>query len=1369
MLTAAAVAGAAACISTTETARADGTFIGAQVSVTQTRMWDLGGADPGLNWNLDTLPTAAEALDFTMCGDGTIDLGGVARSHPTATFDSWTTYLLTGAAGSSLKLTGATSPQITVGDTVQSTYGSNYFAGGADIETPLVLGTPSDTVIDFTGINGGVLKIGGTITGPAGLQLLSSSSLGEGDVYFADPNAGYAGPVTINSGTAARLLDAGRTGTGSMILNGGRLDILSSTGVAQDLSLQTIDSALGTVTADRDYSVAALPPPISITHKLGPIVVDNPTMLGGTTAASIAFTADNLFNYHSTGMFVLNTGAFAAASRTISVENGDLRLGYDGSTLQTGPNGLNRQLVTLSVDSYYDINFDGSGLPMSKVGGGVLSIDGDNQVSSKGAKTVFKGVLRFVTAKSYGTTTGVVGGPPVTVLLSGAGAPVSSGMGIGYPTGVPVNLATDGSIPGQSGAIDVDTPAADAAPLAEPIVSTGGFATALRVGSSNSSGSTLTGAITPYTDFGAGTSTYFLGGGGGSLTISSFFAAGPFGAPATSLEMGTTGTLLPGLVSLTGAIGYSGPTKIKAGTLGIPFFGILTPSSVTHLASYSTSLNFGSSYGGAPATSPFNGPGQLLLSHTFAYAYGPGGSFGLAGGLHLDGGAIGYDGSVFLPAVPGSYGATLSSTLYESAFLAAAPVPTSILHFGGEYSSGTITTGFPIADVVFPVALLKSGIGSTLDLTAGPLVNPYSGGTGIMGGTVMINASGELGTSAIAITDGGVLHVVPGGPPMVPFPQILKVNNGPQRRGSVVNVDPGIIASFAGGSAAAGGSLQATAEQSVLEKEGGGILDILPTFLFPGGDPSNTWGLKVDSGLLEFNQLPYATTTAATGEAVFAADFVGGGGVMHQMLPTFAIPAGVQYSPNYGFSGISTFAGTTGTLMIDDGAFFRVNGFNPSNYMGDLKVNMGAKSVFKISAGPAGTLDTSGTGSVSFFGGNVQFTPIGTTNLFPQDGAFSLHLNSLAGVNLLFSGCGASNLNGNLYFNDSGASTDVSIDGATVDNIPSVATATWTIQGTGLTSWNGTVHKSQTEAIPGSGGPFTTGTVVFNRCQGAPVEISSTGATLDIEFGEVDAGNTGDPFTDNSGGITTGTHIDVINNSISATGFNITAGSKAIGNLSGTGNTIVAAGALLSVANEVQNGLTINGKMIVRALSSATLAPGSINKVNVALTFGGGATWNLTNNELITHTAIGTVLSDIVGGEFFTTNPGGVLGYKDVGGGFTEVRFTLLGDSDLDGIVNIADLANLSGNFGATAGKFWIDGDFDYNQNVNVADLADLAGNFGASLASRGLGSEAAAQAASVGASGAVPEPATVAMTTTLIAPLLLGRRKRGRWRRGVA
>jgi hypothetical protein len=99
------------------------------------------------------------------------------------------------------------------------------------------------------------------------------------------------------------------------------------------------------------------------------------------------------------------------------------------------------------------------------------------------------------------------------------------------------------------------------------------------------------------------------------------------------------------------------------------------------------------------------------------------------------------------------------------------------------------------------------------------------------------------------------------------------------------------------------------------------------------------------------------------------------------------------------------------------------------------------------------------------------------------------------------------------------------------------------------------------------------------------------------------------------------------------------------------------------------------------------------------------------------------------------------LGYKDAGSGNYEIRATLLGDSDLDGQVNVADLANLAGNFGATSGVFWINGDFDNNGNVNVADLADLAGNFGQSLTG---GAGAAGAEAAPASIAAVPEPAAL-------------------------
>ncbi|MGA2443050.1 MAG: hypothetical protein ABSH08_19020, partial [Tepidisphaeraceae bacterium] len=1130
--------------------QADGTWVGGVVSFPPPyRSW----TNPN-NWNGGVVPNVGDALYFGTCGDGSVDLGGVVQSNPSITFGDWVTYTLTGSppAASTLKLTGAVSPQITVGNTVQATYGSNYFANGDVIATNLDLESVGGTTINFTGVNGGVLNLSGAILGASSpLTINETSSIGTGDVYFGNANAGYFGLVIVNSGTAARLLDSGRTGAGSVLLNGGNFDILSSTG-AQVMG-NTINSSSGTVFADLNYADAAVPAPAPTTHVIGPVMVDNT----GGPAASITFQADNEFNFESTGgLFLENVDGFAGATRTVDVENGDLRSGIDGSTLQTGPNNLNKVVVTAQVDSLFDLNPLGA-LQLSKTGGGVLAIGGNNQTTSEGAKFVYAGTLRFLTGNSYGTTTGVAGGPPVTVTLeptAGPGTPIGAAMGVGYVTGVPGNLATAGTVPGQSGAFDVDF-LGDPAAVFLSIVNTGGALTALRVGSSGVG--SLSGLVFPYTPAAGGFSEYYLGGGGGSLTISSVLGAGPAGAANTSAEMGTTGKLQPGEVTLTGVIGYNGATDIKAGTLHIPSNLILAPSSITDLGTYSTKLTTGAAYAGAPAGTPFNGPGQLLLSAAggfAAYNYGGAGSFGAAG-LFLDGGAVGYDGSIVLPGLPGvGFGAVIQSELYQSKSAPLVPVPTHILNLGGENSAGTMRVTFAINDIgAVPLALLKSGINSTLDLTSLLGANTATGGTGIMGGTVKVSAGTQLGPAAITIADGGILHIVsiPAGPPAVGFSQILRVANGPQRRGSIVSVDAGITATFDAA------PLEADAEQSVLEKTGGGILDFLPGFLYPSSDPSNAWGLKMDSGLVEINQLP-GIATPANGQAIFAGSAAGAAATaLHLVGPAspggIPIPAATQYSPNYGFSGISTYAGSNSYLFIDDKAFFRVNGYNPSNLMGSLTVYMGANSVFKVSGAPGGgTLDTSGTGSIDFSGGNVQFTPIGTQLLLPQDGAFSLHLNGTAANEILFSGCPNSNINGNLYFNDDAGSSAVALDGATVDNTPTPFASTWTVGGTGLTSWNGIVFKESTQAVPGGGGLFTTGTVILDRCAGAPVTVTS-GSSLVVDAGTFIATGGTDPFTDNSTGATHGNHVTVVNNAA----FKVIGVNSTIQGITGTGTLTV--------------------------------------------------------------------------------------------------------------------------------------------------------------------------------------------------------------------
>src|SRR5438874_367505 len=114
-----AMAAAGIVLGFVDVVRADGTFIGGQVSMTESRDW-LAPADPGINWNSHVAPTSTDPLDFTIAGDGSIDLDGMVHSHPSATFDDWVTYTLTGT-GNTLALTSSVGT-LTVKNSVSSTY-----------------------------------------------------------------------------------------------------------------------------------------------------------------------------------------------------------------------------------------------------------------------------------------------------------------------------------------------------------------------------------------------------------------------------------------------------------------------------------------------------------------------------------------------------------------------------------------------------------------------------------------------------------------------------------------------------------------------------------------------------------------------------------------------------------------------------------------------------------------------------------------------------------------------------------------------------------------------------------------------------------------------------------------------------------------------------------------------------------------------------------------------------------------------------------------------------------------------------------------------------------------------------------------------
>jgi hypothetical protein len=161
------------------------------------------------------------------------------------------------------------------------------------------------------------------------------------------------------------------------------------------------------------------------------------------------------------------------------------------------------------------------------------------------------------------------------------------------------------------------------------------------------------------------------------------------------------------------------------------------------------------------------------------------------------------------------------------------------------------------------------------------------------------------------------------------------------------------------------------------------------------------------------------------------------------------------------------------------------------------------------------------------------------------------------------------------------------------------------------------------------------------------------------------------------------------------------------------------------------------------AAAITTSASAGAVVLNVAnLVLNDSSTLDLRDQELLTGDSPAAVRSYLFAGQListqYTNGQTTALGYIDQGGGITRVQLTLLGDSNLDGNVDVSDLANLAGHFGVTAGATWLDGDFNYDGKVDVADVADLAGQFGKHYVP-GSASASPAQAKPAAAAGAAP------------------------------
>jgi hypothetical protein len=133
-----------------------------------------------------------------------------------------------------------------------------------------------------------------------------------------------------------------------------------------------------------------------------------------------------------------------------------------------------------------------------------------------------------------------------------------------------------------------------------------------------------------------------------------------------------------------------------------------------------------------------------------------------------------------------------------------------------------------------------------------------------------------------------------------------------------------------------------------------------------------------------------------------------------------------------------------------------------------------------------------------------------------------------------------------------------------------------------------------------------------------------------------------------------------------------------------------------------------------------------------------------------------------------SSNPQYGIGYADfadagnpagLASGQIEIKYTLLGDANLDGAVNGADFAILASNFNKAV-HGWDQGDFNYDGAANGTDFAALAANFNKG-ASQSADAALNSFASTNGLMADVPEPLSAGLMGLVSVGSLTRRRRR--------